>query len=65
MPLTEKVTFKGELQKRNRSQVPKLIRRLHKMEPTQILKVTIDVVNAFDEDENGQRWPHNPPNVDA
>jgi hypothetical protein len=69
MPLTGKVTFKAQLQKGNRIQVPKLIRWLHKLEPTQILKVTINVVDAFDEEtfitRMGKGWRHNPPNVDA
>ena len=42
MPLTEGVRFKAVLQKGNRIQVPRLIRWQFKMEPTQILKVTVE-----------------------
>ena len=41
MPLTEKVEFEARLQRRNRVQVPKLVRWRYKLEPNEILKVTV------------------------
>lgn len=41
MPLTEQVSFKAVLQKGNHVQVPKLIRWRFKLEPEQVLKVTV------------------------
>jgi bifunctional DNA-binding transcriptional regulator/antitoxin component of YhaV-PrlF toxin-antitoxin module len=46
MPLTEGVQFKAVLQKGNRIQVPRLIRWQFKMEPTQILKVTVEDIDG-------------------
>lgn len=47
MPLTEKVNFKTVLQKGNRIQLPKLVRWKYKLEPDQVLKVTITAANIF------------------
>lgn len=47
MPLTEIVSFKAVLQKGNRVQVPKLIRWQFKMEPTQVLKVSVTAVDFY------------------
>ena len=43
MPLTKQVSFKAALQRGNRIQVPKLIRWQFKLEPQQVLKVTVDL----------------------
>ena len=43
MPLTTKVTFKVQLQNQNRFQIPKKIRWLYKLEPAQMLRVTVKV----------------------
>lgn len=42
MPLTEKVDFKAVLQRGNRVQVPRLIRWQFKLEPDQVLQVTVE-----------------------
>ena len=47
LPLTQRVNFKTALKKANRLQVPKLIRWQFKMETTEVLKVTINVVGLF------------------
>lgn len=47
MPLTQKVTFKTMLQRGNRVQIPKLIRWQFKMEPSQVLKVGVCVVDLW------------------
>jgi hypothetical protein len=47
VPLTEKVNFKTVLQKGNRIQLPKLVRWKYKLEPDQVLKVTITAANIF------------------
>ena len=41
MPLTETVTFTTSLQKGNRIQLPRLVRWEYKLEPNQVLKVTV------------------------
>ena len=41
MPLNEQATFKTKLQRHNRLTVPKLLRWRYKIEPTQLLKVTL------------------------
>ena len=43
MPLTCKVAFNRALQKGNRVQIPKLIRWRFKMEPQQVLSVSVSV----------------------
>ncbi len=48
MPLTEKVEFNARLQRRNRVQVPKLILLRYKLEPWQILKVTVCCSSIYD-----------------
>ncbi len=45
MPLTQKVTFQTVLEKRNRIQVPKMIRWQFKLEPSQILKVGVNAID--------------------
>ena len=47
MPLTKRVSFKAMLQKQNRLQVPKLIRWEYKMDPSEVLVVTVTVVGSF------------------
>ena len=47
MPLTQKVSFKTVLQKGNRVQVPRVIRWQFKMEPDQVLKITVNAVGFF------------------
>jgi hypothetical protein len=47
VPLTEKVNFKTVLQKGNRIQLPKLVRWKYKLEPDQVLKVTVTAANIF------------------
>jgi len=41
MPLTEQETFKAKLQRHNRLAVPTLLRWRYKMEPGELLKVTV------------------------
>ena len=41
MPLTEKVEFTTQLQLGNRIQVPRLIRWQYKLEPSQVLKISV------------------------
>src|SRR3990170_4596723 len=47
MPLTQKVSFKTVLQKGNRVQVPKVVRWQFKMDPEQVLKVTVNALNVW------------------
>jgi len=47
VPLNERVEFKAVLQKGNRVQLPKLVRRQFKLETDQILKVSVTAVNVF------------------
>ena len=47
MPLTEAVVFTTRLQKGNRIQVPKPIRWRFKLEPTQVLKVTVHATHLW------------------
>ena len=47
VPLTQKVSFKTMLQKGNRVQVPRVVRWQFKMDPEQILKVTVNALNVF------------------
>jgi bifunctional DNA-binding transcriptional regulator/antitoxin component of YhaV-PrlF toxin-antitoxin module len=47
VPLTEAVSFKTVLRRENRVQVPRQIRWHYKLEPTQVLKVTVDAVGSF------------------
>ena len=47
MPLTERVSFKTRLQRGNRVQVPKYVRWHYKLEPTQILEVTVKILGAW------------------
>ena len=45
MPLTQRVTFKVQLQNQNRFQIPKVIRWQYKLEPSQIMKITLRIFN--------------------
>ncbi len=45
--LTERVSFKTRLQRGNRVQVPKYVRWHYKLEPTQILQVTVKILGAW------------------
>jgi hypothetical protein len=47
LPLAEKVAFKTVLQKGNRVQVPKLVRWQFKMEPEQVLKVGVHLMDSW------------------
>ena len=40
LPLTQRVSFKTVLQKQNRLQVPKPVRWQHKLESSEVLRVT-------------------------
>lgn len=51
VPLTKAVDFRAVLQKGNRVQVPKLVRWEFKMEPSQVLKVKVRPLGAFDQKE--------------
>jgi hypothetical protein len=41
MPLTKQETFKAKLQRHNRLAIPTLLRWSHKMQPGELLKVTV------------------------
>jgi hypothetical protein len=43
MPLNHRVTFKTVLKKNNLISIPKLIRWQYKLEPSEVLKVTVSV----------------------
>ncbi len=45
MPLTQKIPFKTAIQQGNRLQIPKAIRWQFKIEPDQLLKVGVKVLN--------------------
>ena len=47
LPLTKQIVFKTRLQRGNRVQIPKYVRWSYKLETTQILKATIQVVNLW------------------
>lgn len=49
LPLEEPVSFNAVLQKGNRIQIPRLIRWQFKMEPEQVLQVTVEVGIANEE----------------
>ena len=46
MPLTQRVTFKVQLQNQNRFQIPKVVRWQYKLEPSQPMRVSLRVFNA-------------------
>ena len=46
MPLTKQETFKAKLQRHNRLAVPTLLRWRYKMEPGELLKVTVKPLEA-------------------
>ena len=43
MPLTRRVTFKVQLQDQSRFQIPKKVRGYYKLEPSQMIRVTLRV----------------------
>ena len=47
VPLTEAVTFTTRLQKGNRIQIPVLVRWRYKLEPVQVLRVTVHAVSLW------------------
>ena len=47
MPLTEAVTFTTRLQKGNRIQIPVLVRWRYRLEPVQVLRVTVHAVSLW------------------
>ncbi len=51
MTLTEKVEFKARLQRRNQVQIPKLVRWRYKIEPCEILRVTVCCPSIWDSRE--------------
>jgi len=46
LPLNQSATFKSVLQRRGRFHVPKLVRLQFKLEPTEVLEVTVSVVDS-------------------
>ncbi len=52
VPLTQRVTFKAILTKNNQLQVPKIVRQQFKLETTETLKVTVNVVGILGAKEN-------------
>jgi hypothetical protein len=52
LPLTQKVTFKAILKKRNLFQVPHFVKRQFKLETTETLKVTVNVQNLLRSQES-------------
>jgi hypothetical protein len=58
LPLTQRVTFKVQLQNQNRFQVPKVICWHYKLDASQILKVTLMIFNlGFGESFLGKMLP--------
>jgi bifunctional DNA-binding transcriptional regulator/antitoxin component of YhaV-PrlF toxin-antitoxin module len=53
MPLTKQETFKAKLQRHNRLAVPMLLRWRYKMEPGELLKVTVKLLEpeSYGEEE--------------
>jgi hypothetical protein len=47
LPLTERVSFKTRMQRGNRVQVPKYVRWHYKLEPSQILQVTVTILGVW------------------
>ena len=47
LPLTRTVNFRAVLQKGHRFQVPRLIRWEFKMEPSQVLRVSVGLANDY------------------
>lgn len=47
MPLNQRITYKTTMKKRNLLQVPKFVRWQYKLEPSQILKVTVSIVGSM------------------
>jgi hypothetical protein len=46
LPLTQRVTFKVQLQNQNRFQIPKIVRWEYKLEPSQTMKITLRASNV-------------------
>ena len=58
MPLTHQVTFKVQLQKQNRFQIPKMVRWEYKLEPSQPMRITIrDCGSGFHDNFLGKMLP--------
>ena len=51
LPLNQSVTFKTVLQRQGRFQVPKIVRWQFKLEPTEVLQVTVSVVDLVSAQE--------------
>jgi len=51
LPLTQSVTFKTMLQKQNRLQVPKLVRWKYRLESSEVLRVTVNIVGVQGDEE--------------
>jgi bifunctional DNA-binding transcriptional regulator/antitoxin component of YhaV-PrlF toxin-antitoxin module len=51
MPLTKLVTFKTKLERRNRIVIPRLFRLGYKMEPNEILSVSVRVFDSENYEE--------------
>jgi hypothetical protein len=47
LPLDQRVVFKTMLQKQNRLQVPKLVRWEYKLESSEVLRVTVTIVDVL------------------
>jgi hypothetical protein len=47
LPLNQNVIYKTAMQKRDRLQVPKVVRWKYKLESTEVLKVTITIVGVL------------------
>jgi hypothetical protein len=52
LPLNQRVTFNTVLKKNNLLPIPKLVRWQYKLEPSEVLKVTIRVVGLLGAKEN-------------
>ena len=52
MPLTQRVTFKTMLKKNNRILVPRIVRWQYKLEPSEVLKITVSVIGRLGAREN-------------
>jgi bifunctional DNA-binding transcriptional regulator/antitoxin component of YhaV-PrlF toxin-antitoxin module len=48
LPLTESATFRAVLQRRNKVQVPMLVRWFYKLEPDQVLRVTVCPLDDYE-----------------
>ena len=58
MPLTQRVTFKVQLQNQNRFQIPKVVRWEYKLEPSQVMRIVLGVSGiSFRENFLGKMLP--------